>query len=439
MASESVTASSFRVPAFWPLFEEAIQQESHVAVFADHGFAPETLEGTYRPPLASMVLAWGANEVWTAEEGENPFTQPDLGRPWLGVWSYEQGWQAAAPRKTPTHATEPASPSFFSPKHVLYFNGAEWKYIGEDAGGPREWLAQTGWTEAPIQQETPRLNAEWQFPHATYMYKAKTLLEHIRRGDIYEINFCNRLQITSDIESGWEQWKRLVSISPMPFSCYIKTPELELVSASPERFFSLRQGLVFSQPMKGTIPRAGNPKDDKIAAETLKNNQKERSENIMICDLVRNDLSKVAEQGTVQARDVCQILPFKGVHQMISTVECKLKSGLSLHDVWTATFPMGSMTGAPKVRAMELIAELEEQPRGYFSGSAAYFIPELGFESNVIIRSMIRQGEGPWYIGVGSALTFDCVPEDEWQECQWKIAPFRRLFNLEISNDARSI
>jgi para-aminobenzoate synthetase component 1 len=124
---------------------------------------------------------------------------------------------------------------------------------------------------------------------------------------------------------------------------------------------------------------------------------------------------------------------------MISTVECRVRPEISLQQIWEAAFPMGSMTGAPKVRAMELIAEQEEQPRGYFSGSAAYWIPGLGFESTVLIRSLMRRAGGQWQIGVGSALTAVCNPQEEWEECQWKIAPFAQIFNLELMDNAEPV
>jgi len=424
-----------QLPEFWPLFERVASQESHVAVFYDQGFSPDSISGLYRPPLLSMVLAWGAEQVYLGGHPANPFRQKETSDAWLGAWSYDSGW-AAVPRNSPFELKAECGVSFFKPRNLLYFNGSEWTFKGKDKGMVHSWLALSDWKQQPLLLKKPKIKARWRFSKTSYLLKAETILQHILRGDVYELNFCNCLELESELESPLQEWKRLIAASPMPFACYLKTPQVELLSASPERFLARHGTTLFSQPMKGTRPRGKSPEEDLAAARHLETDTKERSENIMICDLVRNDLSKVAETGSVVVKDLCQVLPFKNVHQMISTVECRVRPEKSMQDIWEAAFPMGSMTGAPKMRAMELIAEQEEQPRGYFSGSAAYWIPGLGFESNVLIRSLIRNAGGNWQIGVGSALTAVCNPEAEWEECQWKIAPFAQIFNLEFLHGA---
>lgn len=436
--TEESGSLSIRLPEFWPLFEQVAAQERHIAVFFDQGFAPDSISGLYRPPLLSMVLAWGAAEVYTGKGESNPFCLKNNSNAWLGAWSYDSGWTAAMPRNSPFELAEEGV-SFFKPRNLLYFNGTDWKFEGEAHALVQSWLKQSAWKEQVLSMEKKKIKARWRFSRSSYLKKAETLLSHIERGDIYEVNFCNRLELESELEHPLQDWKRLIAASPMPFACYLKTPQLELLSASPERFLALRGNRLFSQPMKGTRPRGKTTEEDIASLHHLETDAKERSENIMICDLVRNDLSKVAERGSVVVKDICQVLPFKNVHQMISTVECRVRPENALQQIWEAAFPMGSMTGAPKVRAMELIAEQEEQPRGYFSGSAAYWIPELGFESTVLIRSLIRSAGGPWQIGVGSALTAVCNPEDEWEECQWKIAPFTQIFNLELVDNAEQV
>jgi para-aminobenzoate synthetase component I len=430
---------SIRLPEFWPLFEQAAAQESHVAVFYDQGFRPDSISGLYRPPLLSMVLAWGAEKVYGGASEPNPFSQNNLTDAWLGAWSYDSGWAAAMPRNSPFELEAEGAVSFFKPRNLLYFNGTDWTFQGEARTLVQSWLKQTAWKEQALLEEKTKVKARWRFSRSAYLQKAEALLRHIQRGDIYEVNFCNCLELESELEHPFQEWKRLIAASPMPFASYLKTPQLELLSASPERFLACQGSTLFSQPMKGTRPRGKTMAEDLAAARHLETDAKERSENIMICDLVRNDLSKVAERSSVVVKDLCQVLPFKTVHQMISTVECRVRPEISLHQIWEAAFPMGSMTGAPKVRAMELIAEQEEQPRGYFSGSAAYWIPGLGFESTVLIRSLIRRAGGQWQIGVGSALTAVCNPQEEWEECQWKIAPFAQIFNLELRDNAEPV
>jgi len=435
-SSEQAAMLGIQLPEFWPLFEQVAEKESHVAVFYDQHFCPDSISGLYRPPLLSMVLAWGAAGTFVGNNEPSPFNRKEPDEAWIGAWSYDAGWAATMPADSPFESHTEGGVSFFKPRNLLYFNGSDWTFKGEAADLVQSWLRQSAWKQQKLSLEKTTVKARWRFSRLRYLEKAETILRHIRRGDVYELNFCNCLELESELENPLQEWKRLIAASPMPFSSYLKTPQVELLSASPERFLACRGSTLFSQPMKGTRPRGKNAAEDLAAARHLETDAKERSENIMICDLVRNDLSKVAERGSVVVKDLCQVLPFKNVHQMISTVECRVRPEISLQQIWEATFPMGSMTGAPKVRAMELIAEQEEQPRGYFSGSAAYWIPGLGFESSVLIRSLIRRAGSNWQIGVGSALTAVCQPQEEWEECQWKIAPFAQIFNLELLDHA---
>ncbi|MDC1244897.1 anthranilate synthase component I family protein, partial [Crocinitomicaceae bacterium] len=198
---------------------------------------------------------------------------------------------------------------------------------------------------------------------------------------------------------------------------------------SPERFIKKNGSNLLAQPIKGTARRGENDTEDKFLFKSLRNDPKERAENIMIVDLMRNDLSKVAEKNSVKVDELCEIYSFETVHQMISTVSCKVKKQYSFVDILKATFPMGSMTGAPKIRAMELIEKYEDFKRGLYSGSVGYIAPNGDFDFNVIIRTMIHNKNlKTLSCSVGSAITIKSDAEKEFEECQIKIKKMIDVF-----------
>ncbi len=251
-----------------------------------------------------------------------------------------------------------------------------------------------------------------------YTYLVDKILEHIQKGDIYEMNFCNEFFI-EDIEiNPVTAFLYLKNISPTPFSCLYKLNDKFLISASPERFIKKIGNKIISQPIKGTIQRGENKYDDEKLIENLRNNPKEIAENTMIVDLVRNDLSKNALKGSVNIEEYCGIYSFSHVHQMISTITAEVNSKIHPVDIIKDAFPMGSMTGAPKVKAMELIEKYEKTKRGLYSGSVGYFTPEMDFDFNVIIRSILYN-ETKKYLNfiAGSAITANSDSESEYKEC----------------------
>jgi len=202
-----------------------------------------------------------------------------------------------------------------------------------------------------------------------------------------------------------------------------------LFCASPERFIQKKGNRIFSQPIKGTAPRGKDAIEDEVLVKLLKNDPKEKAENIMIVDLVRNDLSKIARKGSVQVDELCAVKSFATVHQLISTVSCDLKT-INFLDILYALFPMGSMTGAPKKRALELIDELEDFNRGLYSGSIGYMDPNGDFDMNVIIRSLVYNSISKRIsCGVGSAITISSDAEKEYAECLVKIEKLRNVIS----------
>ncbi len=266
--------------------------------------------------------------------------------------------------------------------------------------------------EITIQQRIPREN---------YLEKVSKMLEHIHLGDIYEANFCMEFYAENAIIHPLETYQKLNAISEPPFASYFKNKEHYLMCASPERYLKKEGNKILSQPIKGTAQRFFDDELDAQAKRELSSNPKERSENIMIVDLVRNDLSKTAAKGSVNVEELCEIYTFKQVHQMISTVVSEVEPSTSPIEIIKTTFPMGSMTGAPKISAMNIIENLEETQRGLYSGSIGYFMPNGDFDFNVVIRSILYNAKNHYLsFSVGSAITSKSIPESEYDECLLK-------------------
>jgi para-aminobenzoate synthetase component I len=262
-----------------------------------------------------------------------------------------------------------------------------------------------------------------------YIATIEQLKQHIQRGDCYEINFCQEFYATDTVIEPLSLYQQLTKVSPNPFACYYRLEDKYLLCASPERFLQKKDNRLLSQPIKGTIPRNQfDPKADQQLIEQLQNSEKDKSENVMVVDLVRNDLSKVCQQGSVEVTELFGIYSFPQVHQMISTVEGTLDSTNQFSDIMKACFPMGSMTGAPKKRVMELIEQYEQSKRGLYSGAVGYISPTGDFDFNVVIRSILYNSTNQ-YLGyqVGGGITFYSDPEKEYEECMVKAAAIRRV------------
>ena len=262
-----------------------------------------------------------------------------------------------------------------------------------------------------------------------YLSTVEKLRQHILRGDCYEINFCQEFFARDADIDPMEAYHQLSLLSPNPFSALYRLNDKWLICASPERFLKKQGNKILSQPIKGTLERKSQePGSDTEEKAALFNSSKDRSENVMVVDLVRNDLSKVCEEGTVNVDELYGVYSFPHVHQMISTVSGLLKEGMDFSTLIKATFPMGSMTGAPKKRVMELIDQYEVSKRGIFSGAVGYISPDDDFDFNVVIRSiMFNASTGYLSFMAGSGITFYSDPGLEWQECMLKAAAIQRI------------
>jgi para-aminobenzoate synthetase component 1 len=276
--------------------------------------------------------------------------------------------------------------------------------------GHEDLLGKLTWNEEKTNRN--QINLQPTLTKEEYVNKVNDIKAHIQAGDVYELNFCMD-HVAENVEfNPVGVFSSLSGESGSPFCAYYKQGNLHVMCLSPERFLAKRGNRLYSQPMKGTSKRDDNG---------LEKDPKERAENIMITDLVRNDLSKSAKKGTVQVDELCGVYPFGSVNQMISTVSCEMAEGVTSEQAILNAFPMGSMTGAPKVRAMELIDEYEDFGRGLYSGSIGYFAPNGDFDFNVVIRSLIYDSDSKKLsCPTGSAITIQSDPEKEYDECMLK-------------------
>jgi len=278
---------------------------------------------------------------------------------------------------------------------------------------------------------TCNINFKSQYKKEEYIHKVDNLKKHIKHGDIYEINFCQEFFANNVETDPLSLYTKLNTISPMPFSAFYKLNNKYLISASPERFIKKVGNTVVSQPIKGTIKRGVSKKEDLELKIELQTNIKERAENIMIVDLVRNDLSKIATKNSVKVTELCKIYTYPQVHQMISTIEAQVSAQTSSIEIIKHLFPMGSMTGAPKIKAMELIEEYEESKRGLYSGTVGYIKPDGDFDFNVIIRSLFyNKDKKHLSFQVGGAITIKSDAEKEYEECLIKAKAILKATNI---------
>lgn len=251
-----------------------------------------------------------------------------------------------------------------------------------------------------------------------YLKIIDNIKQHIAIGDIYEMNFCQEFFAEHIEVDPLSLFLKLNKISKAPFTAYYKQNGNHLICASPERFLRKEGQRLISQPIKGTRPRSSDEAKDKTLKTDLFHSQKDRSENVMVVDMVRNDLAKSCIAGSVKVDELYGIYSFEHVHQMISTVSGTLKEDVHFVDAIRDAYPMGSMTGTPKIKAMQLIEQYEVSKRGWYSGTVGYFRPNGDFDLNVVIRSLLYSEQNQYLsYQVGGAIVYDSVPEEEYQEC----------------------
>lgn len=320
---------------------------------------------------------------------------------------------------------------FFQPKRLILIKDDQveiqyLKMVDDELEEDLRDIQHTG--QQSIKSSSNSIKIKLRIHKDAYFEKVNKVLAHIHRGDIYEANFCQEFYAENSRIHPLETFKKLNKISKPPFSTFLKMQDKFLMSASPERYIK-KEGLkVISQPIKGTARRSSDKFEDEKLKEALSKDEKERSENIMIVDLVRNDLSHTAIKGSVKVEELCKVYSFLQVHQMISTISSEVARETSSVDIIKTTFPMGSMTGAPKISAMKIIEALEETKRGLYSGSVGYFTPSGDFDFNVIIRSILYNASKKYVsYSVGSAITAKSDPLKEYEECLVKAKAMREV------------
>lgn len=317
---------------------------------------------------------------------------------------------------------------FHIPHTVIELKNSQLTYIqGDDTPGTRDFAHS--FKEQLKNKESGNIPPfQSRISKEEYINAVNQLKKHIQRGDIYEINFCHEyFSKQAEITDPLAVYSVINQVTQAPFSVYLQHDHFHVFCGSPERFIQKKGTKIISQPIKGTAPRGKTEQEDQRLKTALAENPKEISENVMIVDLVRNDLSKIAEKGSVKADELFGIYTYNTVHQMVSTISCEISEKIDLSAILKATFPMGSMTGAPKVSAMQLSEQYESFKRGLYSGSIGYILPNGDFDFNVVIRTLLYNSRNKYLsCGVGGAITISCDAEKEYEECEIKV---RKLLN----------
>jgi len=349
----------------------------------------------------------------------------------FGIWGYEL--KNSVEKLTASHENPGEFPAlnFFQPLCVIGLKGKEIEILKNDSPFDNNRITslintpQANLTKAKdVIELVPRITKE------NYLSDVRDLIDHIQKGDIYEVNYCQEFFAQKKIKAPYRVFTELFQLTTPPHAAYVQSGNMHLICSSPERFLAKKGNRLFSQPIKGTIKRGSNKEEDDQLKSDLFNSEKEKSENVMIVDLVRNDLSKSAVKGSVKVDELFGIKTFKTVHHMVSTISSEVRPDVSFTQIIRDTFPMGSMTGAPKVRAMELIDQFEKFNRTWYSGSVGYIAPNGDADFNVIIRSLLINNKKSYIsLGVGSAITSQCNPEKEYDECLLKANAIRTLLS----------
>lgn len=319
---------------------------------------------------------------------------------------------------------------FFQPKKIIILAQETLRF--EYLGICEEEIADDFHTISTLNEtkfkQFSALNIQDRVSFKEYVKGFDQMKYHIQRGDIYEANYCMEFYADQATIDPLETYWKLNSISEPPFACFGKFNQQYVLCASPERYLKKQGTKIISQPIKGTSKRGANSEEDLLLKKQLRENPKEQSENVMIVDLVRNDLSKTAVKASVKVEELFGIYTFKQVHQMISTVVSEVAENQNPVNIIQSTFPMGSMTGAPKLSAMKIIEEVEQSKRGLYSGAIGYFTPDNDFDFNVVIRSILYNQKNNYLsFSVGSAITINANAEDEYNECLLKAQAMKKV------------
>ncbi|MEQ1745465.1 MAG: anthranilate synthase component I family protein [Saprospiraceae bacterium] len=399
-----------------------------VAVYLDSNTYPNQTHHTWE-----CLVAVGGAAVLQANSGQ---AFADLKRfydekqDWLfGFFGYDLKNEVEKLRSDSPDAIGLPDLFFFQPETVVGIRGGHSEAPGLaeveffSLAGKPDSIWQVIQNAHPVANpETPAVSFEPRFSLPEYLATVEAVRQHIIAGDVYEMNLCQEFFAEGTRIEPAVVFERLNKRTRAPFAAYFRLNHRYLMCASPERFLRKEGQQLVSQPIKGTRRRHADPAEDERAREDLRSSEKDRAENVMIVDLVRNDLARNCLPGSVRVDELFGIYSFQTVNQMISTVSGTLQPGTHPVEAIRDAFPMGSMTGAPKVMAMHLIEQYEQTRRGLYSGALGYFAPDGDFDFNVVIRSLLYNAESSYLsCQVGGAIVYDSVPEQEYEECMVKV------------------
>lgn len=319
---------------------------------------------------------------------------------------------------------------FFVPKNLLIFHDNKRLEVRSFDKKPRDVFESICAHKQPLKTTAASIDLTSRISKSSYINTIETVKSNIVEGEIYEMNFCQEYFAEATELDPLPLYNRLNTIANAPFSAFYRIDDFYLLCGSPERFMAKRGNEIISQPIKGTIARGSDTAEDAKQKEILQNSIKDKAENVMIVDLVRNDLAKTCKAGSVEVEELCKIYPFETVFQMISTIKGTLREDKKWIDAIKEAFPMGSMTGAPKIRSMQLIEQLEQSKRGLYSGAVGYINPQKDFDFNVVIRSILyNQSSRYLSMQVGGAIVYDSDPLSEYEECLLKSSTMQQAMS----------
>ncbi len=411
---------------FDALVDYAKSFDVHCLLYTGFHHPQDSVSDTY-----SFLVGLGVQQCFSADRGSEVFydleNAPGIK---LGYVAYEYAFDTPIRTLHPANVPPPFQTYWFTPQCLVYKKHHE-KDIVISGPNPEETLAEILKCILPSPL-SPSLSPQLFKPLVspdTYILNVEQIIEDITQGDYYELNYCQEFLCHDFTEDPYKVWKNSYSNNKVPFASFFRYKDFYVISSSPERFIKREGKSLFSQPMKGTQKRSHNPVEDTTLIKQLQDNQKERAENIMIVDLVRNDMCRCCMPGTVNADELCRVYTFPTVHQMISTISGQLRESVSLAEVLHYLFPMGSMTGAPKKMVMGRIAQYEQTGRGVYSGAIGYIDNDHNWDLNVVIRTLVvnTQLQKASY-HVGGAITCDSTPDQEYKECMLKGRFWQRLF-----------
>jgi len=374
----------------------------------------------------ALVAVGAVRELTVAHTGERAFEQlkdlVDARKSWLfGFLTYDLKNDIERLESRNFDGIKMPVLHFFEPKYVIQIYDK--KVVIHSRENDNEnifYQIQNTRIDIDLNKKT-NIAVQPRIPKNDYLNIVEKIRQHIIEGDLYEMNFCQEFFAENADVEPLAMFFRLNELAKAPFSSFYKKNNQYLLCVSPERFLKKQGQQLISQPIKGTIKRGNTPAEDAELQATLRHSTKDRAENVMIVDLVRNDLTRNSRTGTIRVEELFGVYPFEQVNHMISTITSTLREDVHAVDAIRHAFPMGSMTGAPKVMSMQLIEEYEQTKRGLYSGAMGYFTPEGDFDFNVVIRSMLYSASSGYLsFQVGGAIVYDSVPEREYEECLLK-------------------